>query len=239
MKKNKKPIIIGVIIISIVLFVAGILLWYLDGEDKEKQPIESHEVPMTQEGIFPYQIPNTSLVIQKVRSYDGVFIEDGSDRKVSGISAIVVENVGDEYIEYAKISMQCNEKQLVYELKLLEPKGVIIVQESTAATYEDGEYGGCSAEIATMDSMEMSTSYISIDETDTGAIRITNISGKDIASVRIFYKFYKSETKVLLGGITYTTKISNLKKGETREIVPSHYEKGASRIMMVRTYDTY
>ena len=131
MKKNKKPIIIGVIIISIVLFVAGILLWYLDGEDKEKQPIESHEVPMTQEGIFPYQIPNTSLVIQKVRSYDGVFIEDGSDRKVSGISAIVVENVGDEYIEYAKISMQCNEKQLVYELKLLEPKGVIIVQEST------------------------------------------------------------------------------------------------------------
>ena len=132
MKKNKKPIIIGVIIISIVLLVAGILLWYLDGE-----------------------------------------------------------------------------------------------------------YSDCSAEIATMDSMEMSTSYISIDETDTGAIRITNISEKDIPSVRIFYKFHKSETKVLLGGITYTTKISDLKKGETREIVPSHYEKGASRIMMVRTYDTY
>jgi hypothetical protein len=135
--------------------------------------------------------------------------------------------------------MQCNDKQLVYELKTLEPKGVIIVQESTAAIYEDGEYSDCSAEIATMDSMEMSTSYISIDETDTGAIRITNISEKDIPSVRIFYKFYKSETKVLLGGITYTTKISDLKKGETREIVPSHYEKGASRIMMVRTYDTY
>ena len=105
--------------------------------------------------------------------------------------------------------------------------------------YLDGEYSDCSAEIATMDSMEMSTSYISIDETDTGAIRITNISEKDIPSVRIFYKFHKSETKVLLGGITYTTKISDLKKGETREIVPSHYEKGASRIMMVRTYDTY
>ena len=87
MKKNKKPIIIGVIIISIVLLVAGILLWYFAGEDKEKQSTESHKVPMTQEGVFPYQIPNTSLVIQKVRSYDGVFIEDGSDRNVSGISA--------------------------------------------------------------------------------------------------------------------------------------------------------
>ena len=87
MKKNKKPIIIGAIIISIVLLVAGILLWYFAGEDKEKQSTESHQVPMTQEGVFPYQIPNTSLVIQKVRSYDGVFIEDGSDRNVSGISA--------------------------------------------------------------------------------------------------------------------------------------------------------
>ena len=87
MKKNKKPIIIGAIIISIVLLVAGILLWYFAGEDKEKQSTESHKVPMTQEGVFPYQIPNTSLVIQKVRSYDGVFIEDGSDRNVSGISA--------------------------------------------------------------------------------------------------------------------------------------------------------
>ena len=79
MKKNKKPIIIGVIIISMVLLVAGILLWHLDREDKEKQSAESHKVPMTQEGVFPYLIPNTSLVIQKVRSYDGVFIEDGSE----------------------------------------------------------------------------------------------------------------------------------------------------------------
>ena len=237
MKKNKQLIIIGFIIISIILLVVGILLW--NKEDKGTQSTEPQKASMTQEGVFPYQIPNTSLVIQKVRAYDGVFIEDGSDRTVSGISAIVVENVGDEYIEYAKISMWCNAKQLVYELKLLEPKGVVIVQESTAAIYEDGEYSDFNAEIATMDSMEMATSYVSIDETAEGAIRITNVSEKDIPSVRLFYKFYKSETKVLLGGIAYTAKISDLKQGETREIVPSHYEKGASRIMMVRTYDTY
>ena len=46
MKKNKKPIIIGVIIISMVLLVAGILLWHLDREDKEKQSAELHKVPM-------------------------------------------------------------------------------------------------------------------------------------------------------------------------------------------------
>ena len=234
MTKRKKQMIIGIVISLTVLLVGGILLWCYH---KEKMSKES-EIS-AKEGMFPYKIPNTSLVIQKVRPYDGVFIEDGSDRQVSGISAIVVENAGNEYIEYAKISMECNEKPLVYELRTLGPKEVIIVQECTAASYEKGEYSHCTAEIATMDSMEMSTSYVTIEETDEGSIRIENISKKDIPCVRIFYKFHKSETGVLLGGITYSAKIVELKKGEARKIVPSHYEKGASRIMMVRTYDTY
>lgn len=229
MKKPKKKILIGVAIVLAVLIAGGIFFCY------KEQPSGT---PDLQDGMFPYQIPNTSLVIQKVRSYDGVFIEDGSDREVFGISAIVVENTGDACIEYAKISMQCNGKPLVYELKTLEPKGVMIVQEYTAAAYEVGEYSDCTAEIAIMETMDMADEYVSIEEVDGGKVRITNISEKDIPSIRIFYKFYKSDTKVLLGGITYTVKISELKKGETREVILSHYEKGASRIMMVRTYDT-
>ena len=61
MKKNKKPIIIGVIIISIVLFVAGILLWDLDGKNKEKQSTESHKVPMTQGGFSEGQLQRLSI----------------------------------------------------------------------------------------------------------------------------------------------------------------------------------
>ena len=229
MKQPKKKILIGVAIALVVLVAGGIMFCY------REQPSGT---PDFQDGMFPYQIPNTSLVIQKVRSYDGVFIEDGSDKEVFGISAIVVENTGDECIEYAKISMQCNGKPLVYELKTLEPKGVMIVQEYTAALYEEGEYSDCIAEVAIMETMNMAEEHVSIEEVDGGKIRITNISETDIPSIRIFYKFYKSETKVLLGGITYTVKISELKKGETREVILSHYEKGASRIMMVRTYDT-
>ena len=229
MKQPKKKILIGVAIALVVLVAGGIMFCY------REQPSGT---PDFQDGMFPYQIPNTSLVIQKVRSYDGVFIEDGSDREVFGISAIVVENIGDECIEYAKISMQCNGKPLVYELKTLEPKGVMIVQEYTAAIYEEGKYSECTAEIAIMETMDMAEDYISIEEVDGGKVRITNISEIDIPSIRIFYKFYKSDTKVLLGGITYTVKISELQKGETREVILSHYEKGASRIMMVRTYDT-
>ena len=237
MKKKNKRWIIGGGISLIVLCVMGMLI--LHSPARKQEPVEQPEDAQVQEGMFPYRIPDTSLVIQKVRPYDGVFIEDGSDREVAMISAIVVENAGDEYIEYAKISMECNGKPLLYELKTLEPKGVIIVQESTAAAYEEGEYCNCSAEIATMGSLDMSEDYVEIEETNTGSIRITNISGKDIPSIRIFYKYYNNETKVLLGGITYTISVTDMKKGETREVIPSHYEKGVSRIMMVRTYDIY
>jgi hypothetical protein len=47
------------------------------------------------------------------------------------------------------------------------------------------------------------------------------------------------DVKVSVGGITYTSKITELKAGETRIITPSHYDKDVSRVMMVRTYDTY
>ena len=56
---------------------------------------------------FPYLIPNSSLSIRAVKSYSGVFIEDGSDKDVSGIAAIILDNKGSEEIEYAKITLKC------------------------------------------------------------------------------------------------------------------------------------
>ena len=37
----------------------------------------------TVSGNFPYKIPNTSLSIRAVKSYSGIFIEDGSDKEIS------------------------------------------------------------------------------------------------------------------------------------------------------------
>jgi hypothetical protein len=45
------------------------------------------------------------------------------------------------------------------------------------------------------------------------------------------------DTHAYVGGITYTAKISNLKANESIVITPSHYASGASKVMMVRTYD--
>jgi hypothetical protein len=188
---------------------------------------------------FPYHIPNTSLVVRAVKSYNGVFIEDGSERDVTGISAIIVDNVGEECVEYAKITLECNGKDLVYKVSTLEPKGTMVVWESSASPYSDGEYGQCVAQVANMNDLEMSEDKVKVTETESGSLQVENISGKDIPCVRIFYKFYMEDLGVCVGGITYTSKIVQLKAGESRNVTPTHYDSEASRVMMVRTYEEY
>ena len=188
---------------------------------------------------FPYLIPNSSLSIRAVKSYRGVFIEDGSDKDVSGIAAIILDNKGSEEIEYAKITLKCEGKEYIFEARTLAAGATMVVQESSGAKYVDGEYKEANAQIATMEKLEMSEKSVKVSETETGALQITNISDADIPCVRVFYKFYMEDVQVAVGGITYTSKITELKAGETRVITPSHYDKDASRVMMVRTYDTY
>lgn len=188
---------------------------------------------------FPYVIPNSSLSIRAVKSYSGVFIEDGSDKDVSDIAAIILDNKGSEEIEYAKITLKCEGKEYIFEAKTLAAGATMVVQESSGAKYVDGEYKEANAQIATMEKLEMSEKSVKVSETETGALQITNISDADIPCVRVFYKFYMEDVQVAVGGITYTSKITELKAGETRVITPSHYDKDASRVMMVRTYDTY
>lgn len=215
-------------------------------EKKESQTANSTDIRSwfeedagDKDDVFPYLIPNSSLSIRAVKSYSGVFIEDGSDKDVSGIAAIILDNKGSEEIEYAKITLKCEGKEYIFEARTLAAGATMVVQESSGAKYVDGEYKEANAQIATMEKLEMSEKSVKVSETETGALQITNISDADIPCVRVFYKFYMEDVQVAVGGITYTSKITELKAGETRVITPSHYDKDASRVMMVRTYDTY
>ena len=200
---------------------------------------EEKDVSEKVDDHFPYSIPNSTLSIRAVKSYSGVYIEDGSDKDISNIAAIILDNKGNENIEYAKITLPYGEKEYIFEAKTLAAGATMVVQESTGAKYVEGEYGEATVVVATMEKMEMSEKSVELSETESGALKIANISGENIPCVRIFYKFYLEDIGVSVGGITYTSKITELKAGETRVITPSHYDKDASRVMMVRTYDTY
>ena len=187
---------------------------------------------------LPYAIPGSSLIIELINPYDGLFLEDGSDQEVSNIVAIVLRNTGDTCIEYANIIMERDGTKLQFTASSLEPGSAAIVLEANRKQFSEGTYTKCTVELSEVTELEMSQDKVHVENNPEGGIRITNISQEDIPCVRIFYKFYMSDMDAYVGGITYTAKVVDLKAGQSCVVKPSHYLREYSKIVMVKTYDT-
>lgn len=195
-------------------------------------------VQQGEDGFFPYVIEGTELTVQNISSYDGIFLEDGSDGEVTGVAAMVVENTGDTNVEYAAITISCNGETLEFDASDLPAGATVVVQEKNKTPYQSGTYTDCSAVVAEMGDFEMSEDQVKVEETESGSLLVTNLTDEEIPCVRIFYKFYMADEETYVGGITYTAKLTDLSAGASQTVTPSHYAAGNSRIMMVRTYDS-
>lgn len=188
---------------------------------------------------MPYQIPGTTLTIRKIGSYSGIFLEDGSDKEISDVAAIVLTNNGDVGVEYVRIQMNCNGTELVFVASCLPAGGTVMVQEANTAIYQaNAAYTDCTADVATLEEFEMSADKIGIVENSDGSLQLTNLTDEVIPCVRIFYKFFMGDEGVYVGGITYNSKIVDLQPGVSQSVKPSHYVSEASRVVMIRTYTT-
>lgn len=195
-------------------------------------------VQQGEDGFFPYAIEGTELTVQNISSYDGIFLEDGSDGEVTGVAAMVVENTGDTNVEYAAITISCNGETLEFDASDLPAGATVVVQEKNKTPYQSGTYTDCSAVVAEMGDFEMAEDQVKVEETENGSLLVTNLTDEEIPCVRIFYKFYMEDEETYVGGITYTAKLTGLSTGASQTVTPSHYAAGNSRIMMVRTYDS-
>ncbi len=202
------------------------------------EPSVNRPVTGSQSLSFPYAIPNTDLVIQRISAYNGIFWEDGSDSDVENVTTIFLTNTGDVGVEYASITMQRGVETLEFVVSALPAGASVAVQEKNRTAFTQDAYSACFADIVPLEVFEMSENSVKIEETGEYSLSVTNLAGEEIPCIRVFYKFYTASDDVYIGGITYTSKILNLAPGETTTITPSHYAKGYSQVVMVRTYDT-
>lgn len=186
---------------------------------------------------FPYEVPGSSLVIQNVSSYDGVFLEDGSDTDISGVAAIVMKNTGSEDIEYAKIQLGSESGDCTFEASDIPAGATIVAQEINKVPYSGVTFNSCKSEVGEK-KLEQSAGIISVEEQSDGTILVKNLTGSTIPCVRVFYKFYMNEEAAYVGGITYNAKLTDLAANASETIAPTHYAAGYSKVVMVRTYDT-
>ncbi|MDO4333193.1 MAG: hypothetical protein Q4C58_11015 [Eubacteriales bacterium] len=201
-----------------------------DGEKTEENK-KDREISL------PYKIPGSDLVLLRLAGYDGTYLEDGTDSDISNVAAILLQNTGTADVEYTSVSIGYDGGTLEFEASAIPRGASVIVQEKNKAGYKDQTYTSCKGTSALSESFEMSEDKVSVEDNEDGSLRITNQSGKDIDCVRIMYKLYMEEEDTYVGGITYMSKVDDLKADESRTITPSHYDAGHSRVMMVKIYD--
>ena len=194
--------------------------------------------PEDQPITLPYAIADSNLVIERIKGYNGSYIEDGSNENVSGINAAMFTNNSNKNLEYSLVTLEQNGELLQFKITDLPSGASVIVQEQNRKAFQEGEYKNVKAETAFLDQFEMSEGQIKLENNLDGSIKVTNISSADIPCVRLFYKYYMDDKAVYIGGITYVAKVVDLKAGESKDIRPSHYDPNSCKIMMVRTYST-
>lgn len=187
---------------------------------------------------LPYAIPGTTLTVQRVAPYDGIYMEDGSDGDVSGVAMMLLKNVGSQAVEYAEVIMQYDDKTLTFVVSALPAGSQVVVQAKNRASCASGDLTACTASVATRAQLGMASDKVSVVDNGNNSITVTNLTDASIATVRIFYKYYMKEEGTYVGGITYTSKISDLPAGASVTVSPTHFTSDSAKVVMVRTYDT-
>lgn len=186
---------------------------------------------------LPYEIPDTGLVIAKVAAYDGIFLEDGSNEEITGVAAMVLTNTADTAVEFARITLTAGTETWEFRASAIPAGATVVLQEANRTSFRETAYTDCRADVATLPELEMSSDQVEVTENGGNSLTVTNLTGANISTVRVFYKYYLEDMDAYVGGIAYTAKVENLEAGASVQITPSHYAFGSSRVVMVRTYD--
>lgn len=190
-----------------------------------------------QDLVLPYDLPSTTLQIQKLAAYSGVYIEDGSDEEIENVAAILVKNTGEEDVELARIQIETDSGEYTFQVTSLPAGASAIVMDQNKTAFADGKIESVQATATDPAPFDLSENQVEVVSSDGDEIVLKNITDRTIPTIRVFYKFYYPDQNAYVGGITYTAAIQNLEAGETTTIRPSHYSQEAGRIVMIRTYE--
>lgn len=182
---------------------------------------------------FPITVPGTTLNVLKLMAYEGPFLEDGSDREVVDIAALLVCNRGDEMILRAQVELICGEKIYQFYGERIVPGVPLLLLEQNGAKYENGGVYACSGWQTTTICREYLDKEITVADEQMGTIIVTNHTTDTLEDVTIYYRSWLNPPGFFIGGIVYNVTVPILEPGQTVRLYPYHYAKGYSKPVSV------
>lgn len=235
--KNKKRIIIA--LVCLIVLAAGLLIWKLTHSQEQGLGVYTVQVnerltsQTSPDYAFPWSLQQVGIEIESIGSYDGLFVEDGSDRQVEQVMAIQVRNITSEMIEYGIIELKAGEQTYQFEITGLLPEDKMLVLEKNAQIYQEQshyETGECVSAVKSDYGMQEDVIQLS-SVGDT--LIVTNLTNHDLTNVRVCYK------NIIEGdyysGITYRLTIPVLEANASSSKKTGHY--GALSKIIYVEYD--
>ncbi len=239
-KSNKKKTSMGLIlaVLAAAVLIAALLL--IPGKEQLPQETEAaavtETVAETTEAAEAVILKN-ALQIEKIDSYTGLYVEDGSDEAVSGLLMMIVTNISEDPIQYAEITLTLGEETARFTVSVLPAGGsAVLIEQNRMVFDETADYTQAQAECVHLAGFDKALS-LQQDKLDVqvlnGAINITNISGSDITGDIILC--YKNVSNgVYHGGIAYRVRLEGgMKAGEIKQIMGTHFHQSDSEILFV------
>lgn len=185
------------------------------------------------EGVsLPTAISGTNLIAQKISSYEGPFLEDGTDREVVDVAALHVYNSGNTEVYKARIALFWSDGFYIFEADHIPAGETVVILESNGSLYRKGNYIQCNGwqelgqEIAI-------PGAVSVTDIALGTVVVNNLTDETLRNVCVYYKTWLSPPDVYIGGITYMVQIPVLLPRQSKHLYPYHYAVGYSKVVAV------
>ncbi len=178
---------------------------------------------------FPATVQGTSLIAQQLSSYEGPFVEDGSDREVSGVAALHVYNAGSDVIAQTQVQLQYGDTTYVFCGEYLLPGETTVLLERSAKPYRTDGFSHCMGWQVIAEQNLLN--HILVTDRQMGTLIVKNLTDSTLNQLCLYYKTWLSPPEVYVGGIVYEVDVPELQPGETVLLYPNHYACGYSRVV--------
>lgn len=226
---------VGGLLIAAVLYTSakGIMVQSyvnLTEPTETSQPTTSDEELIPEDLRLPTWVSGTSVLVERLCAYEGPFLEDGSDTEVVNIAALLVKNIGSYELQKVEITLQFDSETMVFYGEHIPAGATIALLEQNAAPYSDERFSACTGWQEVSDQPGIGRD-IAITENADNSISVTNLSDSTLEYLNLYYKSWLSPPNIYVGGITYQLEIPRLLPGQTRQVYPSHYASGYSKVV--------
>ena len=187
---------------------------------------ETVQLPKLQ---LPAPISCTPLVVEQIASYDGKFIEDGSEREVVDVAAIMLRNSSHQVIPYACVTVYTESCRYTFDAFLLPPEASVLVPEASGQKLSGEEitriFGWMTVKNAG------NKPELAIRESGADCLQIENHSGFRLQDFKVYYRTYIADGDFFIGGRVYEAVVPELPPGEMIVISPPNYVSGYSQVV--------